>query len=106
MPLFGIAGNHGVEPFGESPEVIALVAQWHESLLRDLSKWPGVSIEDKRFSLTVDYRHAPDLEATRDAIHHSGETPSARAGSSAGGTRTSTSRRSTRPTRARRSTRS
>jgi trehalose 6-phosphate phosphatase len=69
VPLFGIAGNHGVEPFGESPEVIALVAQWHDSLLRDLSKWPGVSIEDKRFSLTVDYRHAPDMEATRDAIN-------------------------------------
>lgn len=69
VPLFGIAGNHGVEPFGETPEVIALVAQWHESLLRDLSKCPGVTIEDKRFSLTVDYRHAPDLEATRDAIN-------------------------------------
>jgi trehalose 6-phosphate phosphatase len=69
VPLFGVAGNHGVEPFGETPEVIALVAQWHESLLGDLSKRPGVSIEDKRFSLTVDYRHAPDLEATREAIH-------------------------------------
>ena len=69
LPLFGIAGNHGVEPFGESPEVVDLVAQWHASLLRDLEKRPGVSIEDKRFSLTVDYRHAPDMEATRDAIN-------------------------------------
>jgi trehalose 6-phosphate phosphatase len=69
VPLFGIAGNHGVEPFGETKDVIDLVAGWHASLLRDLSKRPGVSIEDKRFSLTVDYRHAPDLEATRDAIH-------------------------------------
>ncbi len=69
VPLFGIAGNHGVEPFGETPEVIDLVAGWHASLLRDLAKWPGISIEDKRFSLTVDYRHAPDMEATRDAIH-------------------------------------
>jgi trehalose 6-phosphate phosphatase len=69
VPLFGIAGNHGIEPFGETSEVIALVAQWHESLRRDLARWPGVGIEDKRFSLTVDYRHAPDLEATRDAIN-------------------------------------
>jgi trehalose 6-phosphate phosphatase len=68
VPLFGIAGNHGVEPFGETPEVVALVAEWHASLLRDLSKRPGIGIEDKRFSLTVDYRHAPDLEATREAI--------------------------------------
>lgn len=69
VPLFGIAGNHGVEPFGETPEIVELVAGWHASLLRDLAKRPGVAIEDKRLSLTVDYRHAPDLEATRDAIH-------------------------------------
>jgi trehalose 6-phosphate phosphatase len=69
VPLFGIAGNHGVEPFGESPEVEALVAGWRESLARDLARCPGIVIEDKRFSLTVDYRHAPDLEATREAIH-------------------------------------
>lgn len=69
LPLFGIAGNHGVEPFGETPEVIDLVAQWRASLLRDLARHPGIAIEDKRFSLTVDYRHAPDMEATREAIH-------------------------------------
>lgn len=69
LPLFGIAGNHGVEPFGETQEVLDLVAGWHASLLRDLAKRTGIAIEDKRFSLTVDYRHAPDLEATREAIH-------------------------------------
>jgi trehalose 6-phosphate phosphatase len=69
VPLFGIAGNHGIEPFGETPEVLELVARWHESLLKDLATRPGVAIEDKRYSLTVDYRHAPDLEATREAIH-------------------------------------
>jgi trehalose 6-phosphate phosphatase len=69
VPLFGIAGNHGIEPFGESPEIAALVAEWHASLTHDLAKWPGIFIEDKRYSLTVDYRHAPDLEATREAIH-------------------------------------
>jgi trehalose 6-phosphate phosphatase len=69
VPLFGIAGNHGVEPFGETPDVVELVAEWHAALLRDFAKLPGIAIEDKRFSLTVDYRHAPDMEATRDAIH-------------------------------------
>src|SRR5262245_38865450 len=69
IPLFGIAGNHGIEPFGETPEILELVAHWRESLLKELARRPGVAIEDKRFSLTVDYRHAPDLEATREAIH-------------------------------------
>jgi trehalose 6-phosphate phosphatase len=69
IPLVGIAGNHGIEPFGESPEIEVLVAEWHEALRRDLARCPGVFIEDKRYSLTVDYRHAPDLEATRDAIN-------------------------------------
>jgi trehalose 6-phosphate phosphatase len=69
LPLYGVAGNHGVEPFGETQEVVELVAGWRATLLRELAKRPGVAIEDKRFSLTVDYRHAPDLEATRDAIN-------------------------------------
>ena len=69
IPLFGIAGNHGVEPFGETPEIEALVADWHVSLNHDLAKWPGIFIQDKRYSLTVDYRHSPDLEAAREAIH-------------------------------------
>jgi trehalose 6-phosphate phosphatase len=64
----GVAGNHGIEPFGQTSEVESLVAEWHRSLERDLVKWPGLIIEDKRYSLTVDYRHAPDLEAARHAI--------------------------------------
>lgn len=68
IPLAGVAGNHGIEPFGETSEIEQLVAGWHESLAGDLARWPGAVIEDKRYSITVDYRHAPDLEATREAI--------------------------------------
>jgi trehalose 6-phosphate phosphatase len=70
IPVAGIAGNHGIEPFGETRAVERLVAGWRQSLANDLSHLPGVWVEDKRYSLTVDYRHAPDLQATEAAIHH------------------------------------
>ena len=70
IPVAGIAGNHGIEPFGETPAVARLVAGWRQSLANDLSHLHGVWVEDKRYSLTVDYRHAPDLQATEAAIHH------------------------------------
>jgi trehalose 6-phosphate phosphatase len=70
VPVAGIAGNHGIEPFGETAAVARLVAGWRRRLANDLSHLPGVWVEDKRYSLTVDYRHAPDLEATEAAIHH------------------------------------
>jgi len=70
VPVAGIAGNHGIEPFGETAAVASLVAGWRKSLANHLSDLPGVWVEDKRYSLTVDYRHAPDLQATESAIHH------------------------------------
>jgi len=74
LPLAGITGNHGLEPWGEDPELERLVAGWREVLQRELARLPGVIIEDKRLSITVDYRHAPDLEMTATAIqavtHH------------------------------------
>src|SRR4051812_16060803 len=47
IPLFGIAGNHGIEPFGATPEIESLVTGWHQVLERDLARWPGIFIEDK-----------------------------------------------------------
>ena len=68
VPLAGVTGNHGLEPWGEDPDLERLVAGWREVLQRELAKLPGVVIEDKRLSITVDYRHAPDLEMTAAAI--------------------------------------
>jgi trehalose 6-phosphate phosphatase len=69
VPLAGVTGNHGLEPWAEDPDLERLVAGWREVLQRELAKLPGVVIEDKRLSITVDYRHAPDLEMTAAAIH-------------------------------------
>lgn len=70
VPVAAMAGNHGIEPFGETEEVERLVAGWRQSLANDLAHLRGVLVEDKRYSLTIDYRHAPDLQATEAAIHH------------------------------------
>jgi trehalose 6-phosphate phosphatase len=69
VPLAGVTGNHGLEPWGDDPEVERLVAGWRDVLQRELARLPGIIIEDKRLSLTIDYRHAPDLEATARVIH-------------------------------------
>ena len=44
-----------------------------------LSHLRGVWIEDKRYSLTIDYRHAPDLQATEAGDSSRGAPPAARA---------------------------
>jgi trehalose 6-phosphate phosphatase len=69
VPLAGVTGNHGLEPWGDDPDLERLVSGWRDVLQRELARLPGIIIEDKRLSLTIDYRHAPDLEATAIAIH-------------------------------------
>lgn len=64
IPLAGVTGNHGLEPWGETPATERLVRNWRQSLEADLGHLPGVRIQDKHWSLTVDYRWAPDTDAT------------------------------------------
>jgi trehalose 6-phosphate phosphatase len=67
IALAGVSGNHGLEPWGETDATARLVQQWRRKLEAALGHLPGVLIQDKRWSLTVDYRWAPDLEETE---HH------------------------------------
>jgi trehalose 6-phosphate phosphatase len=69
VPVAGVTGNHGLEPWAQLPELERLVAGWRARLQAEIGHLPGVVIDDKHWSLTVDYRHAPDLEATSRAIH-------------------------------------
>jgi trehalose 6-phosphate phosphatase len=68
VPLAGISGNHGLEPWGATPEVEHLVQGWADALSRRFGHVPGLEIENKRWSLTVDYRHVPDLSGTEKAL--------------------------------------
>ena len=68
IPLAGISGNHGLEPWGATPEVEHLVRGWADALSQRFGHVPGLEIDNKRWSLTVDYRHVPDLSSTEKAL--------------------------------------
>jgi trehalose 6-phosphate phosphatase len=58
IPVFHLAGNHGMEPWGEHPTYAARVQQWVRRLTDQLASQAGVTVEDKRYSVTIHYRHA------------------------------------------------
>lgn len=62
-----LVGNHGLEGVpgweARSDTYAALCRQWKDALtaaLRDTQYGPGIVLEDKRYSLSVHYRHAKD----------------------------------------------
>jgi trehalose 6-phosphate phosphatase len=66
-----IVGNHGIEP---GPNIVAFerdIRAVSPILARDLGDLQGVEIEDKRYSLTVHYRHARRKREARIAIARS-----------------------------------
>lgn len=62
IPISEVYGNHGIEPLHSSGILRDRVAAWSERVARRLSTWPGVWVEDKRYSLTVHYRGSPEPE--------------------------------------------
>jgi len=68
VPLWTVLGNHGVEPWGRSPMLARRVAEWRRRLEPRLARHAGVVLEDKRYSITLHYRQAPDKAAARRAI--------------------------------------
>jgi trehalose 6-phosphate phosphatase len=65
--LAAIVGNHGIEPSSGMARAARLVATWRADLAR-LNDLPGVVVEDKRYSLSIHYRHAPDAREARREI--------------------------------------
>jgi trehalose 6-phosphate phosphatase len=63
-----LAGNHGAEPWGRNAEHAAQVRQWRSQLEQQLSRFPGVVIEDKKYTLTIHFRHASERPAALTAI--------------------------------------
>jgi trehalose 6-phosphate phosphatase len=68
IPVHGVIGNHGVEPWQASDRLAREVRRWQPLLRKRLSGLPGVTIEDKRLSVAVHYRHARAKEKARAAI--------------------------------------
>jgi len=68
VPVLEVIGSHGLETAGSATtRFLARVGEWRAQLRQRLAALAGVSIEDKRYSLSVHYRHAPD-PAARDLI--------------------------------------
>lgn len=67
VPVRHVSGNHGLEPWGETPAYAAAAAAWTAHLRDALAGEAGVVVEDKRYSVTVHYRAAPSR--TRAARH-------------------------------------
>lgn len=69
VPLIEIIGNHGLEAAGLEPlRYVARVQEWQAQLTPVLGTLEGVRIENKKYSLSVHYRQAPDPDVARAAI--------------------------------------
>src|SRR4029078_9074518 len=68
VPVWHLSGNHGLEPWAEDATSAARVTRWERQLSHRLQRHAGVTVENKTYSLTVQYRHAkrgrPGVRAT------------------------------------------
>jgi trehalose 6-phosphate phosphatase len=69
IPFQHLAGNHGIEPWGESARFASRVRRWVAPLRRRLDGEPGIVIEDKAYSVTLHYRRAPHKRHALWLIH-------------------------------------
>lgn len=68
IPVLEVFGNHGLEPWYVSANLLSCVQSWCQHLTQRLGAWPGVRIEDKQYSVAVHYRQAADPRGARLAI--------------------------------------
>lgn len=69
VPVLEVIGSHGMEmPGTPFTRFLSRVEEWRTHLARRLGALAGVRIEDKRFSLSVHYRHAENPFVARAMI--------------------------------------
>lgn len=68
VPLAGIVGNHGLEPWHAQPGSTRRVRRWIPLLRERLGAIPGIAIEDKGLSIAVHYRQCRDRKNTRARV--------------------------------------
>ena len=56
IQVWSVVGNHGLEPSEGAPGAVAEVQRWRRMLVRRLAGAPGISVEDKVYSLAIHYR--------------------------------------------------
>jgi trehalose 6-phosphate phosphatase len=80
IAVLEVIGSHGMETQGTAvTRFLSRVGDWRAHLAKRLGALAGVRIEDKRYSLSVHYRHAEDPLVAREMIGHAaGELEGAR----------------------------
>lgn len=63
-----VIGNHGVEPLAANERYLRDVLRWLPLLHARLRDLPGVSIEDKTYSVAIHYRRSRRKKEARNAI--------------------------------------
>ena len=74
VPVWYVYGNHGIEPARRRSEAAADTAAWIAQLTPRLPPELGVRIEDKRYTVTLHFRGAPDRDRAVAAIATAVET--------------------------------
>jgi trehalose 6-phosphate phosphatase len=69
VPVWHLAGNHGVEPWAASAKYASKVQGWVAELERTIPRGQGIVIEDKTYSVTLHYRHARNKARALAAIN-------------------------------------
>jgi trehalose 6-phosphate phosphatase len=69
IPLRAVIGNHGLEPSPGAQHYRSLLRTWLPKLRDALEAVPGVSFENKLYSLSIHYREAKNTRSTLKAIH-------------------------------------
>ena len=68
LPIWHVIGNHGLEPWAETEHAAAQTQDWVNHLRERLADYPGLVVEDKKYSATVHYRHVRNKPRVRRAI--------------------------------------
>ncbi len=63
-----VVGNHGIEPWHTSRKIRAAARRWKARIEEQLANFPGVVVEDKKYSLAVHYRRARRKKKVQRAI--------------------------------------
>jgi trehalose 6-phosphate phosphatase len=68
IPLWHVAGNHGMEPWEQTETTARIVDEWAWRLRKRFADYRGIVIENKTYSLTIHYRRARMRRRARATI--------------------------------------
>jgi trehalose 6-phosphate phosphatase len=68
IPLWHVAGNHGMEPWERTESNARVVREWAWQLRKRFAPDRGIVVENKTYSLTIHYRRARTPQRARSMI--------------------------------------